>query len=45
MNKAYRSKNMGKNGSKLTLYPLRFEQAVRDLLKAKPEAKIKEGKK
>lgn len=35
-------KKIGNNGNKkLSLYPLKFEEAVKDLLKVKPEPKGK----
>jgi len=43
-------KNMGKqvkttkNNGKLSLYPLKFEQAVKELLEVKPQIKIKQSK-
>jgi len=42
MNKAYKG---SKNNGKLSLYPLRFEQVMKDLLRVRPEPKVKEGKK
>lgn len=33
---------MGKSSSKLSLYPLKFEQTVKGLLKVKPESKVKD---
>jgi len=33
---------MGKNNGKLSLYPLKFKEAVKDLLKVKSEVKESE---
>jgi len=40
---AEQNNNKRRNG-KLSLYPLKFEEAVKDLLQIKPEVKIKQGK-
>ena len=39
MNEAYKGI---RNKSKLSLYPLDFEQVMKDLLKVKPESKVKD---
>lgn len=44
MNKAYKEgRNIGNNNGKLSLYPLDFKEATKDLLKVKPESKTKES--
>lgn len=37
MDKTHKNEKTSKNNGKLSFYPLKFEHAIRDLLKVKPE--------